>query len=341
MFLMQKLEIKINNHGPELIEKIGSVINPLLLNFKNENNQLLVFYFHGLFGSEKQKDLNHIDPQTNMTVTQFADFIDYFLIHKYKFIKPEDLLTDLKNDQPYIMITFDDGYFNNMLAYEVLNRYKIPACIFIATRNIMENMSFWWDIIYKYRTKQGNSLEAIRKEQRTLKSYKYSYINDYIVQNFGTEALKPWSDIDRPFTANELKTIAENPYISIGNHTHNHSILTNYSREEIREELSISNNILLDLTGKLPIATAFPNGNYNEVVLDVTGEVGFRYAFTIEPNRNLLPLGHNNLICLSRYMTNTTKIDKFGSFCRLGYEPDSLYYNMKSKIKSFIKMGKI
>jgi peptidoglycan/xylan/chitin deacetylase (PgdA/CDA1 family) len=334
---MQNLKERLNNYGPVLIEKLGSLINPLLLNFKNENNQLLVFYFHGLFESQLQKDLNHIDPQNNMMVNQFVDFIDYFLNHKYKFIIPEDILAGLNNDRPYAMITFDDGYFNNLLAIEILNKYKIPAVFFVTTKNMVENKAYWWDIIYKYRTKQGNSIKIIRDEQRSMKCHKHPFIDNYIVHNFGIEAFKPWSDIDRPFSESELKNLVKSPYVSVGNHTHNHSILTNYDKEEIKKELSESNDILFRLTGKLPIATAFPNGDYNKLVLDATEEEGFRYAFTTEPKQNLLPIEHGKLIHLSRYMTNTTKITKFASFCRLGYEPDLLYYGLKVKIESILK----
>jgi len=334
---MQNIKERLNKYVPEFIEKLGYFLNPLILNFKNENNQLLVFFFHGLFESQRQKDLNHIDPQTNMMVIQFVDFIDYFLNHKYKFIIPEDLLAILKNDQPLAMITFDDGYFNNTLAIDILNKYGIPAVFFMTTKNIKEYKSFWWDIIYKYRTKQGSSLETIRYEQRSLKSYKHPFIDEYIVKNFGIEAFKPWSDIDRPFNEIEVNNLAKSPYVSIGNHTHNHSILTNYNKEEIKEELRESNKILFDLTGTLPTATAFPNGNYNNLVLEATEEEGFQFAFTTQPKINLLPVEHGNLICLNRYITNTTKITKFGSFCRLGYEPDSLYTGLKVKMKSLIR----
>jgi peptidoglycan/xylan/chitin deacetylase (PgdA/CDA1 family) len=333
---MKSIKERLDKYGPEFIKKLGYVINPFLLNFKNENNQLLVFYFHGLFESVKQKNLDHIDPQNNMLTSQFVNFIDYFLHHKYKFIIPEDLLLGLTNDQPYAMITFDDGYFNNMLAIEILKSYSIPAVFFITTKNMQENKSYWWDIIYKYRIKQGISVENIRSEQRSLKSSKYLYIDNYIVQNFGIESFTPWSDIDRPFTEMEVKDLAKSPFISIGNHTHNHSILTNYNREEIKDELSESNNIFLDLIGRFPIATAFPNGNHNSMVLEVTEEVGFRFAFTSEPTQNLLPIESKKLVCLNRYMTNTTKIGKFGSFCRLGYKPDLLYENIKEKTKSLI-----
>jgi peptidoglycan/xylan/chitin deacetylase (PgdA/CDA1 family) len=331
---MQKLKEGLNRYSVNFIDKLGCLLNPLILNFKNENNQLLVFFFHGLFESQKQKGLNHIDPQNNMMVGQFVEFIEYFLSHGYRFILPEDLIKGLKNDQPYAMITFDDGYYNNMLAVEILNKFRIPAVFFITTKNMLENKSFWWDIVFKYRAKQGSSIENIRNEQRSLKKHKYSYIEKYIESNFGNEAYTPWSDIDRPFTESEIRNLVENPYVSIGNHTHNHSILTNCNNDEIKEELRESNKILLDLTGKFPIATAFPNGDYNKQVLDAFEEEGFRYAFTTEQKKNLLPINNDKLVILDRYMTDTTKISKYGGYCRIGYTPDLFYARLKEKMNS-------
>jgi peptidoglycan/xylan/chitin deacetylase (PgdA/CDA1 family) len=334
---MENIKNLFNNFGSAFFERLGYLLNPVLLKFKNEDKQLLIFYFHGIFESTKEKELHHIDPQKNMTVAQFVDFIDYFLYHNYKFIVPEDLNCYLKNNQPYAMITFDDGYFNNMLAIEILNKYKIPATFFISTKNIMENKAYWWDIIYKYRSKEGISKENIKNEQNWLKNFKYSVIDNYILKTFGIEAFTPWSDIDRPFNPEEIKQLSTSPYVSFGNHTHNHSILINYNKEEVKEELNLSNKVLLELTGTLPIAIAFPNGNFNQMVLEATEEEGFLYAFTTKFGKNAVPLSTNKLICLNRYMTNTTKINKFGSFCRLGYEPHSLYENLKIKTKFKIK----
>jgi peptidoglycan/xylan/chitin deacetylase (PgdA/CDA1 family) len=272
-----------------------------------------------------------------MTVEQFIDFIEYFLFHNYKFILPDDLIEGLENDRPYAMITFDDGYFNNMLAIEILNKYKIPAVFFIPTKNIVENKSYWWDIIYKYRAKQGSSREKIESEIMSLKYFKHSLIDDYILKNFGMEAFTPWSDISRPFNKNEIKQLALNPYISFGNHTHNHSILINYNKEEIKQELCVSNKILFELTNTLPIAIAFPNGNFNQTVLEATEEEGFQYAFTTEPCRNLFPIENNKFTTLNRYMTNTTKINKFGGACRLGYRPHALYHDLKTRATILLK----
>lgn len=325
-----------DNCAPWMIEKLGYLLNPFILNFKIENSRLLVFYFHGLFESSKQKQLNHVDPQNNITVNQFVVFIEYFLQHGYNFIKPEDLDHGLIKDRRYAMITFDDGYFNNILVLEILRKFDIPAVLFITTKNVQENKSFWWDIIYKFRSKQGNSIEKIRDEQRSLKLLKFPVIDDYVTRNFGAGAFKPLSDIDRPFNELEISHLSLDRNVSIGNHTHNHSILINYSREEIREELTISNDVLFGITGKYPVSVAFPNGNYNDMVLEATDEAGFRYAFTTEARKNHLPVEKARLICLDRYNANPATINTYGGFYRMGYEPELLSEEIKTKIKSLL-----
>lgn len=332
---MLNIKRNINEIAPYLIEKIGYLINPLILNFTNEKNQLLIFYFHGLYASKAEKELNHIDPQNNLTVNQFADFIDYFLHHNYHFIKPGDLLEELQADKRYIMLTFDDGYLNNTLAIEILNKYKTPATFFIIAKNVLENKSYWWDIIYKYRTKEGISLKTVRKEQAHLKSFKYDYIENYIEHNFGKKSSEPWSDIDRPLNPQELKELAKNPFATIGNHTYNHSILTNYSTEVIKEELSLCNRILFEITGIAPNITAFPNGNFNDRVIKAAEEIGFQFAFTIENKLNILPISNNNITCLNRFMVRPINIKNYGSLNRLGYSPGSLYFDLKKRLKFY------
>lgn len=317
------------------VEKLGFLINPLVLKIIGENNQLLVFYFHGLYKSLEQRDLNHIDPQSNMTVNQFSDFLDYFLNHNYNFINPEELLAGPKLDRRYAMITFDDGYFNNLLAIDVLRKYKTPAVFFITPKNIIENRSFWWDIIFKYRFNKGNSLKKIQNEQAYLKQFKNAYIDDYITKNFGIKSFIPWSDIDRPLTVQEVKTLIEFPLAEIGNHTYNHSILTNCTRNEIEEEYMASNKFLASLTGSIPISTAFPNGYYNQFVLNVTEEAGFRLAFSVVPQKNHLPITNRNLICLNRFMASNNIIGYYGTFYRLGYTPGSLLTDFKRKASPF------
>lgn len=337
---MTSIKRKIDETLPALIEKMGRTINPLILNLSKEKDQLLIFYFHGVYATEAEKTLHHVDPQNNVTVAQLDDFIDYFLRYNYRFVTPEQLAAGLEPGHPYLMMTFDDGYFNNSLALASLQRYQVPATFFITTGNVLDNTSYWWDIVYKYRAKAGVSLDAIREEQEHLKKFKYTYINDYIQKNFGPEASVPWSDIDRPFTPDELREFAKSPLVSIGNHTVHHTILTRYNKEEIREELERTNSTLAGITGVEPISVAFPNGNYNALVLKVAREAGFRFAFTVRPIKNQLPLEQSagEMACLHRFMTRPQNIREYGSFCRVGYHPKLLYDQLKDKAMFYKKL---
>lgn len=334
---MQTIRETITNYLRGLAETLGFLINPIVLKAKGEHSQLLVFYFHGLYESTVQKELHHIDPQKNMTVSQFGEFIDYFLNHKYSFLRPEDLLTDLSMDKRYAMITFDDGYFNNMLAINVLKEYNIPSVFFITAKNVIEHESFWWDVIYKYRFKQGLSERKIQNEQELLKQLKHEAINNYVLENFGPDCFKPWSDIDRPMTEKEVKLLANSPHAVIGNHTFNHAILPNYSKEEMTEEIFRSNKFLENLTGITPISIAFPNGNFNRIALDVAKETGFRVAFNAIPRKNTLPIEKDSLISINRFMANNNNIRQYGSFYRAGYTPGSLQYKIRKSINPLDK----
>lgn len=323
----------IDKYIPAIIAQLGGRLNPIFLKFRNEQKQLLVFYFHGLYQSEVQKECHHVDPQNNLTLAEFAAFIKYFLLLDYQFIRAEDLLEQLPTDQPSIMITFDDGYFNNSLALEVLNQFKTPATFFITTKNVLENRSYWWDVVYKFRKKQGEKLEMIQREQECLKALKWTEIDAYIHKNFGAAAFEPWSDIDRPFSPSELQSFADNPLVCIGNHTENHAILTNCNEEEIQLEFTNSNTALESMIGKKPCSVAFPNGDYNELVLESTRKAGFRLAFSTEEKSNTLPLGKEALVNLNRFMARTEAIEQYGSFSRMGYTPDGWYTDLKKKIK--------
>jgi peptidoglycan/xylan/chitin deacetylase (PgdA/CDA1 family) len=319
-----------------IIEKISRLINPLVLRFANENNHLLVYYFHGIYENNKQKELNHVDPQNNLTVTEFKVFIDYFLSNNYLFIKPEDILNGLPENNRYILLTFDDGYFNNTLAIKILNEYKIPATFFISTNNIVNYESFWWDIIFKYRIKEGITLRKIRDEQSYLKKFKYHFIDSYIVEQFGADASKPWSDIDRPLTIEELRNISKNPLVTIGNHTHNHTILTLYNANEITEQFRKSSNIFSEIIGLKPKFVGFPNGNFNPEILKICKEQGFSITFSTVKKLNTLPIKFdNNIVNLNRLMAQTGEITTYGSFDRLGYTPASFYLNLKRSINIF------
>lgn len=275
----------------------------LYLGLFNEKNSLMIFNFHGFFRNKEEINQNLVDPQTWITVNQFHQFIEYYLEHNYTFVSPDNLLNGLKNDKKYAMITFDDGYYNNIYALPFLKKYKIPALFFISTDHIKQKKCFWWDVLYRENIKSGKSEKDILQEQNHLKSKTNEEIEQYLLDKYGENALKPKSDIDRPFTSSELKDFSKEKYVFLGNHTKNHAILTNYSSKEIKSQILNAQNFIHEITKKTPIAISYPNGNYSDEIIKISKDNGIQIGITVEYRKNKLPIDNkrNSYMTLGRF----------------------------------------
>lgn len=88
---------------------------------------------------------------------------------------------------------------------------------------------------------------------------------------------------ERVISPNELKNIASEPLVTIGSHTVSHSNLLKLSAKEAIRELVESKAELENLLG-LPIEwLSFPHGAYDDSLIQIALEAGYRRLFTIEP----------------------------------------------------------
>lgn len=282
----------MKNTAGNIVKAADRILSRGYLKFFKERNSLIIFLLHGLFRDKKEIALNHVNPQSqrDITVEHFRQFVEYYLSVNYIFISPVDILNGLNNDKNYIMITFDDGYFSNQYALPVLKEYKIPAVFFISANHIKYNKCFWGDILYRERIKTGTSKKDILRESKYLKSKTNDEMEKYLIDIFGKNALKPISDIDRPFTPSELKEFSKEKYVFLGNHTCDHAILPNYPQDEIRSQICDAQNYIYDITRIKPEIIAYPNGVYSKEVVRISRELGLKYGITIEPKKNYLPL---------------------------------------------------
>ena len=273
-----------------LVRAADCLIARTYLSLVDEGSGLLVFLFHSLFRDEREIALNLVDPLQRTTVDQFRRFVEYYLDHDYRFIGPDDLLNGTKPGGKYALITFDDGYYNNVLALRILKEYRLPALFFISTDHVRENKGFWWDVLYRERTARGVSPGRVCREGLGLKSKTSEQIEAALRDEFGAGAFVPRGDIDRPFSPAELRDFARAPYIYLGNHTANHAILTNYTAEEARVQIHTAQESLTEMTGVCPRAIAYPNGAHSDAIVRTCRELGLELGFTIAPVKNRIPV---------------------------------------------------
>jgi len=271
-----------------------------------ERNALIPFLFHSLFRDAREMSLNVVEPLERTTVDQFRQFVEYYLNCGYRFVSPDQLLAGLPADGKYALITFDDGYYNNSLTLPILQQYKVPALFFISTNHVLQNKCFWWDVLYRERTAQGADPRQIYKETLALKSLPTEQIEAQLLARFGPNALTPRGDVDRPFSPAELRDFAASPNVHLGNHTADHAILTNYSPDQVRQQIQAAQDALTAITGKTPTALAYPNGAHNPDIVRICAEIGLRIGVTVRPHKSTLPLGpaSPDLLRIGRFCPN-------------------------------------
>ena len=301
-----------------IARRLDETVSAAYGSFFDEKSALIAFLVHGLFRDRKEIAINHVLPQQEMTVSVFRQFVEYFLEHDYIFVSPDRVLTGLEMGKRYALITFDDGYYNNSLALPILRQYEIPAIFFVSSGHITRNICFWWDVVYRERLRRHTSIEQIEREIGFLKRQKTSEIENYVEKNFGAKAFHPLGDIDRPFNSEELRAFSQDPFVSIGNHTLNHAILSNCSYSEIQSEIAIAQKSIVDMTGISPTMISYPNGDFTGDVVPILKSCGIKLGITVSGLKNYLPLdlSGNNAFLLNRFIVwgNRDLVSQCASF---------------------------
>ena len=256
-----------------------------------ERTGLLVsVLFHSLYPDRAHLGDPALAPNQDVTVPVFRAFVAGMLDTGYSVVTPAEVDAGLAEGGRHMMITFDDGYFNNTLALEVLREFRVPATFFISTGHVRDGKAFWWDAFSRRLSSQGLTGAAQRREIERIKQLKPEAIERELLRRFGDRVLQPYGDLDRPFTVNELREFAASPWVHLGNHTRGHAILTRCEPQDMARQISDCQRELYEWTGRLPIAIAYPNGNHSPAAVKAATEAGLRLGFTVVPRPALLPL---------------------------------------------------
>lgn len=225
-----------------------------------------------------------------------------------------------------VIITFDDGWKDNFTyAFPILKRLHIPATIFLTTGYIGQKRIFWQEQIRyllniikyseqlklewgNYLIKLKNDLPELNKilttniidEKRIITILKS--IEQKLRDNFINDITKILNYPNLPYQMHDFLDwndirMMQKYGIEFGSHTVNHLLLDKTDQNTLWNELKKSKEQIETEIGEKIYAIAYPNGNFNDDVIEVAQKAGYSCGVTTIEGNNTV---HCNLMELKR-----------------------------------------
>jgi peptidoglycan/xylan/chitin deacetylase (PgdA/CDA1 family) len=294
---------------------------PLSRKLKKHHPLLRILTYHRVAEIETPVIL---DPaMISATPGGFARQMQY-LSNNYNVISMRDLI-DADQSRAVlpkrpVLITFDDAYHDFIeYAWPVLKRLRLPATVFVSTAYAAKpEEPFWWDKISNaflntakrkidmdplgplMLTNTAERRKNLKKVQNYLKTLDHN-IAMSLVDELYSFLKGSRTEIKVSLDWDELRQLKRQG-ITLGAHTRTHPILSRISAEEARKEIIGSQKDLERETGDVPPVFCYPNGDYNDLIIQILKDAGFIMAFSTKDGHN--DLDRINPFCLRR--TNLT-----------------------------------
>ncbi len=258
-----------------------------------------VFSYHGVV--EKKQDLRL---ERNFHLRKDFEAHVRFL-KKCGVISVQELAVSLERGKKTSasVITFDDGYANNLMAAEILQAYKLPWTVFL-TAGLLESGSTIWTAELSLLLMAGNSDQAgccgrrfslstresreaafqeIRNSMKTLsaeaKNQEMENLRSFfpkaelarLLEEHPCFKMLSWKDVRR----------LEQAGAEIGSHGFEHEIHHLAQPEAVRQrELELSKKMIESKLGRPCRFLAYPNGKYVRESEHEARAAGYKMAFT-------------------------------------------------------------
>jgi peptidoglycan/xylan/chitin deacetylase (PgdA/CDA1 family) len=247
----------------------------------------LVLMYHRI-NNIHSKSLSHLTVSTDVFEAQIK-----YLKDNYKIFNVSDSWK-LPFYQKGVVLTFDDGYADNFInALPILEKYNIPATIFVCSGNIGKPDNFWWDELALLCDDLPNEFLTPNNSEKVSKSKAtYNYLSSFLKDLRNQDKmnwmnrLKKINNIEpkeddsyRSLAKNELIKLGNHPLITIGGHSHNHYFLGNESKEVQEHEIKKGNLSLRNILKKDIHYFAFPHGSYNKETKKILKDIDIKVSF--------------------------------------------------------------
>lgn len=195
-----------------------------------------------------------------------------------------------------VAVTFDDGFENNYtVAAPLLVEYGIKATFYITAGMIDSEKMFWVDVVedcinltkhesvrihlekpctfhLNATTDKIAALEIIKAFCKNVPvPEKDRVLNEVITQTEVTPSVSHAENY-RKISTRQLQEMEANELFTIGGHSYEHNILSNFeTTEQMKNDISMSMSRLHEILGKRVVHYAYPEGqpqHYNQQVID-------------------------------------------------------------------------
>lgn len=256
-------------------EEWDAIGNATLFDSIAPQKNIAVLMYHRIIESDYNFWKLNVSPKT------FERHIKY-IAENYNVLRLDEEWNDVVNpEQKYVVITFDDGYVDNYrFALPILEKYHVPATIFVSTDLIDTNEMYWWDELEKvfiideyigefvfddvqYKITDSNDRKkvclTVRNRIKNMNSIERKNSMSELRAVLGLK--QPDTSELRCVNTQELVSMAESPYVTIGGHTKSHLSMGDiHSKELLRSEIEESLGILEKKIGGKVDVFAYPFG---------------------------------------------------------------------------------
>jgi peptidoglycan/xylan/chitin deacetylase (PgdA/CDA1 family) len=273
---------------------------------KCPDRRIAILRYHAVV---KPEDNFYTSPPIALSPLEFETHVQYFS-RKYRIISLDDAVDFVRNGETppenCVVFTFDDGYWDNLQAAEILAKYDATGTFYIVTDAIGRKSRFWlaevtWLILkttrkslvikaadqsfqfaLKDRTSRWKAIRTlvrlIKSNNRAVRSTVMAQINDQL----GTpEELQAIEDLMLNW---EQVKYMHSLGMTIGAHTLSHLNLPNADPQDAEKEISGSKTEIEAQLGVVCRHFSYPNSGpydyYNESIKAMVVAAGFDSACT-------------------------------------------------------------
>ena len=284
---------------------------------KRRNIGNIILIYHSSFSDKNILRDQYIHNVTPENIINQIEILSKF----YDLVNLDDLFCFDSEIDGKMAITFDDGYSNLFkdILPELIQK-KIHSTVFLIGNTFHGNILWREKIAYLLKNpKIFNEFKDFYSKNvsfnwdyetfyRESKSFKF---NSKELDNYLDQFLSDYSYDITTNLVSEKENLIKNDYVSYGNHTYNHYVLSSLTEEEQYYEIFNNVQLLSDLDVNLSNVFAFPFGglnDYNKSTLKILNDLNIKNVLLSNNVMNFYGAGNiNNVKYLDRFSPSNNK----------------------------------